>query len=245
VEQERRDWGMSEEVRLFHKLVAHTGFIPASASAQCVEARQKSDLVQDDEDTYFAPSISLALSDPDDPLVTPTPSAAERQDPSADAQFASARKMARRTVYDLRYLRPDRMFGPFMPQPADENMGRQEGSSRRSRSDDDDDLAIAGLGIPEGIHPSVSSVTQPPAQGGSSASANEPSLDRRPFLSAQTAIGPRVPDFRGMTLRSVLEESAATRMPVQVLGEGMARDQDPPPGAVLTPGARVRVQFSR
>jgi hypothetical protein len=139
VEQESRDWGMSEEARLFHKLVAYTGFIPASASAQCVEARQKSDLVQDDEDTYFTPNISLTLSDADDPLVTLTPSAAERQDPSADAQFASARKMARRTVYDLRYLRPDRMFGPFMPQSADENIGRQEGSSRRSRSDDDDD----------------------------------------------------------------------------------------------------------
>jgi membrane peptidoglycan carboxypeptidase len=130
----------------------------------------------------------------------------------------------------------------------------------KNNTTDENDVAIAGLGAPPvELSPgfdiargaeasgsrSVSSVTLPPAQGGSSTPANEPALDRRPFLSAQTAIGPRVPDFRGMTLRSVLEESAATRMPVQVQGEGIARDQDPPPGAVLTPGARVRVQFSR
>jgi cell division protein FtsI (penicillin-binding protein 3) len=144
----------------------------------------------------------------------------------------------------------------------------------KNNTTDVNDVAVAGLGAPpvelspgfdiargaqaSGLSPelahnglapvrpqSVSSVTLPPAQGGSSAPASEPALGRRPFLSAQTAIGPRVPDFRGMTLRSVLEESAATRMPVQVQGEGIARDQDPPPGAVLTPGARVRVQFSR
>jgi cell division protein FtsI (penicillin-binding protein 3) len=130
----------------------------------------------------------------------------------------------------------------------------------KNNTSDENDVAIAGLGAPPvELSPgfdiargapasgsrSVSSVTQPPAQGGSSVSANEPALDRRPFLSAQTAIGPTVPDFRGMTLRSVLEESAATRMPVEVLGEGIAREQDPPPGAVLTRGARVRVQFSR
>jgi cell division protein FtsI (penicillin-binding protein 3) len=130
----------------------------------------------------------------------------------------------------------------------------------KNNTTDENDVAIAGLGAPPvELSPgfdiardasiagsrSVSSVTLPPAQGGSSAPANEPALDRRPFLSAQTAIGPKVPDFRGMTLRSVLEESAATRMPVQVQGEGIARDQDPPPGAVLMPGARVRVQFSR
>jgi cell division protein FtsI (penicillin-binding protein 3) len=130
----------------------------------------------------------------------------------------------------------------------------------KNNTTDENDVAIAGLGappvelspgfdiargIPASGSRSVSSVTQPPAQGGSSSPASEPALDRRPFLSAQTALGPRVPDFRGMTLRSVLEESAATRMPVEVLGDGMARDQDPPPGAVLTRGARVRVQFSR
>ena len=55
----------------------------------------------------------------------------------------------------------------------------------------------------------------------------------------------KVPDFRGMTLRAVLEESAAAGLPVEVLGRGLARDQNPPPGAVLPAGGRVRVQFAR
>jgi cell division protein FtsI (penicillin-binding protein 3) len=95
----------------------------------------------------------------------------------------------------------------------------------------------------------VSSVTPPPVQGGSTASRNsdasvDSSLDRRPFFSAAEH-GPKVPDFRGMTLRSVLEESAAAGMPVEVLGEGLARNQDPQPGSVLPRGTRVRVLFTR
>jgi cell division protein FtsI (penicillin-binding protein 3) len=89
------------------------------------------------------------------------------------------------------------------------------------------------------------SVTQPPAQGSSSsASANDPAADRRPFFGMRTR-GSRVPDFRGMPLRTVLEESAATGLPVEVQGDGLARNQDPPPGSVLPPGTRVRVQFAR
>ena len=135
------------------------------------------------------------------------------------------------------------------------------------------DLAIAGLGAPPELLPAplagssalsssdftrpagavlsaaarsqgVSSVTQPSIQGGLSASANDAALDRRPFLSARAG-GPKVPDFRGMTLNTVLEESAATGLPVEVLGSGLARNQDPPPGSVLPPGTRVRVQFAR
>jgi len=104
---------------------------------------------------------------------------------------------------------------------------------------------------------SVSSVTQPPGQGASSPAEAEASpgtshgtshgvsQDRRPFLSAQQGIGPKVPDLRGMTLRAVLEESAATGLPIDVQGDGMARTQDPPPGSILAPGSRVHVQLTR
>jgi cell division protein FtsI (penicillin-binding protein 3) len=99
----------------------------------------------------------------------------------------------------------------------------------------------------------VSSVTSPPASGVSAASAVDTppgtslgtSPDRRPFLSAQKGIGPKVPDLRGMTLRAVLEESAATGLPIDVQGDGMARAQDPPPGSILAPGSRVHVQLTR
>jgi hypothetical protein len=104
----------------------------------------------------------------------------------------------------------------------------------------------------------VSSVTQPPVQvdasvlPGSSDSSGiqtkEGALDRRPFFAPGSAAlggGPKVPDFRGMTLRAVLEESSAKGFAVEVDGSGLARTQVPPPGAELPPNARIRVQFAR
>ena len=87
---------------------------------------------------------------------------------------------------------------------------------------------------------SVSSVTPPPVPADSPAPAGESSASRRPFLA-----GPKVPDFHGMTLRAVFEESAARGLKVEVLGNGLARAQDPPPGTILPAGASVRVQFAR
>ncbi|MDX2153804.1 MAG: penicillin-binding protein [Bryobacteraceae bacterium] len=57
--------------------------------------------------------------------------------------------------------------------------------------------------------------------------------------------GPKVPAFVGKTLRRVLEESASTGIPVESVGHGIARAQSPPPGAILPPGERVRIQFVR
>jgi cell division protein FtsI (penicillin-binding protein 3) len=54
-----------------------------------------------------------------------------------------------------------------------------------------------------------------------------------------------VPNFKGMTLRAVLMEAAAKGIPVQPNGSGVARIQNPPPGAVLHQGERIRVQFAR
>ena len=44
---------------------------------------------------------------------------------------------------------------------------------------------------------------------------------------------------------AMLEESAATGLPIDVQGDGMARTQDPPPGSFLAPGSRVHVQLTR
>jgi len=54
-----------------------------------------------------------------------------------------------------------------------------------------------------------------------------------------------VPNFKGMTLRAVLTEATARGISVQPDGSGVARVQDPPPGAVLHQGERIRVQFAR
>jgi cell division protein FtsI (penicillin-binding protein 3) len=57
--------------------------------------------------------------------------------------------------------------------------------------------------------------------------------------------GPRVPNFRGKTMRAVLAEAAAKGLNVLPDGSGVARMQAPPPGAVLHPGESIRVQFVR
>ncbi len=57
--------------------------------------------------------------------------------------------------------------------------------------------------------------------------------------------GPKVPNFRGMTMRAVLAEAAAKGLTVLPDGSGVARVQSPPPGSPLHQGERIRVQFAR
>jgi hypothetical protein len=58
-------------------------------------------------------------------------------------------------------------------------------------------------------------------------------------------VGPRVPNFSGMTMRAVLAEAAAKGLTVLPAGSGVARVQSPPPGTPLHRGERIRVQFVR
>jgi cell division protein FtsI (penicillin-binding protein 3) len=57
--------------------------------------------------------------------------------------------------------------------------------------------------------------------------------------------GPRVPNFRGMTMRAVLATAAAQGLTVVPGGSGVARVQTPPAGSLLHEGERIRVQFVR
>ena len=56
---------------------------------------------------------------------------------------------------------------------------------------------------------------------------------------------PRVPNFRGMTMRAVLAEAAQKGYSIQPDGSGIARVQSPPAGAILHEGERIRVRFAR
>jgi cell division protein FtsI (penicillin-binding protein 3) len=59
------------------------------------------------------------------------------------------------------------------------------------------------------------------------------------------ALGPIVPNFRGMTKRAVLERAAAKGIVVQTNGSGLARLQDPAPGSPLRQGSKIKVVFER
>jgi cell division protein FtsI (penicillin-binding protein 3) len=63
---------------------------------------------------------------------------------------------------------------------------------------------------------------------------------------AQAAMpGPKVPNFKGMSMRAVLAEAASKGLTVLPDGSGIAKLQSPPPGAPLRQGERIRVQFVR
>lgn len=125
-----------------------------------------------------------------------------------------------------------------------------------------DDLAIADLGSGPNIledpededqtaeprrqaeakpAPVATAGTQPgKSQPNAVAAGTQPGAPAEGASAAAT-----VPNFKGMTLRAVLTEATARGISVQPDGSGVARVQDPPPGAVLHQGERIRVQFAR
>lgn len=54
-----------------------------------------------------------------------------------------------------------------------------------------------------------------------------------------------VPSFLGKPVRTVIEESEKAGLEVDIFGSGVARQQNPPPGARLPTGGHVTVQFAR
>jgi cell division protein FtsI (penicillin-binding protein 3) len=57
------------------------------------------------------------------------------------------------------------------------------------------------------------------------------------------AVGPKVPNFQGMTMRAVLAKSVSEGWQVETVGRGIARVQEPPPGVAVSSDKRVRVVF--
>ncbi|MEO8100473.1 MAG: penicillin-binding protein [Acidobacteriota bacterium] len=123
-----------------------------------------------------------------------------------------------------------------------------------------DALTLPSYSAPGSAHGSdavrprvVSSVTRPPADGGTPVLAGDSSVGQRPFFNevqpssdaTKSGSSGSMPDFRGMTLRAVYEKSAAMGLNVEAYGSGLARSQDPLPGAALQPRAAVKVQFGR
>jgi cell division protein FtsI (penicillin-binding protein 3) len=98
----------------------------------------------------------------------------------------------------------------------------------------DNDLAIAELTEPN-----------PPQRDETDATPLPAIFDPAEMTAAGSPIGPTVPDFQGKTKRQVAEESSALGFRVELAGAGVARMQQPPPGAVLEPGQRVKVHFAR
>lgn len=113
------DGSDSEVGQLFHKLICCTGFIPITAPA--LELTDTSAPGAWPAVSTSAPPDSASTSDEDEdipplPITRPRSSSYTPEEQSADARI-----LARRRVYDMRYLGPARMWGPFQPVQRDES----------------------------------------------------------------------------------------------------------------------------
>jgi cell division protein FtsI (penicillin-binding protein 3) len=57
--------------------------------------------------------------------------------------------------------------------------------------------------------------------------------------------GLKAPSFIGETVKDVMQEAAQNGIEVDMFGQGLAREQNPQPGAVLIPGEHVHVRFAQ
>jgi cell division protein FtsI (penicillin-binding protein 3) len=104
----------------------------------------------------------------------------------------------------------------------------------KAQKEETNDLSIADLGF--GEKPLLQEIAEEELQA-----ANAPV--QGPALPPEA--GPKVPDFKGKSMRAVLAEAAAEGLPIAADGSGVARVQSPPPGAILRHGERIRIQFAR
>jgi cell division protein FtsI (penicillin-binding protein 3) len=75
--------------------------------------------------------------------------------------------------------------------------------------------------------------------------SGEPNILDDPEDDANPPNAPRVPNFRGMTMRAVLAAAASQGLTVLPAGSGVARLQQPAAGSILHEGERIRVRFAR
>jgi len=57
--------------------------------------------------------------------------------------------------------------------------------------------------------------------------------------------GLAAPSLLGMPVREALEVAEESGFELDVVGSGLAREQQPPPGARISPGSHIVVQFAR
>jgi cell division protein FtsI (penicillin-binding protein 3) len=107
-------------------------------------------------------------------------------------------------------------------------------------ADLDEVPVVDGPADPPVLEDAEAQATEPPAaqEAGSLAV-----IGPQPAPSVET--GPKAPNFIGLSMRSVVTLAQAQGLPVVLAGTGVVRRQEPPPGAVLHGGERIRVDLAR
>jgi cell division protein FtsI (penicillin-binding protein 3) len=77
------------------------------------------------------------------------------------------------------------------------------------------------------------------------AAANLPAANGRGTVVVDIGRSAVAPSLLGLPVRSALETAQQAGIEIDIVGSGVAREQFPPPGAHLAPGAHVSVRFAR
>lgn len=94
-----------------------------------------------------------------------------------------------------------------------------------------DDVALAEL--------------NPPTEEEMNAASAGSDADGATALADVDPNAPKAPDFVGKTVKAVMQQATAIGLDIDMLGDGLARTQNPPPGAPLLPGEHIQVRFAR
>jgi cell division protein FtsI (penicillin-binding protein 3) len=92
--------------------------------------------------------------------------------------------------------------------------------------------------------PAASSTVSAPPATVQQASFKAPEQPRGTVV-LDVAGGTLVPDFRGKSLRTALEEAESAGLELEVSGSGVGQDQSPAAGSRIPPGGHVAVHFGR
>jgi cell division protein FtsI (penicillin-binding protein 3) len=115
-----------------------------------------------------------------------------------------------------------------VPEEIDELIAKKAPKTKSPASDEDADAD------------NVAELTTP-----FSADEMQPDADGDEVVAVTEGTASKAPNFVGKTVRDVMQEATATGIEVDMLGDGLARAQNPPAGTLLNPGEHIRVRFER
>ena len=125
-------------------------------------------------------------------------------------------------------------------------------SDRLEEAAETPDSTPAAADVPVAPQPApvarTSHVDPPPARAQAATSAPPPPSPRTPpdgTVIMNVESGVLVPSVVGLPLRAAIEAAARSGLEIDATGSGIAREQSPPAGSRIPPGARIAVRFSR
>lgn len=118
-----------------------------------------------------------------------------------------------------------------VPQEIEAEELMAEKAKAKVKAKEVDDLPLAELSNP----PTEEDLKE--AEGGAQSDAT--------VSETVASSGPTVPSFIGETVKNVMQRAVENGIEVDMFGEGLARQQNPLPGAALIPGEHIRVRFAR